>query len=256
MGQACYGCGEVGHYKRDCPKARNVGGAGRVQALGHREAVADPTVVTGTFLLDNSYECILFDSRAERSFVNHKFARLLKQKPRTLKEPFTVEMANGKTESTNSIYIGCTLTLNSHSFPIDLMPVSIKSFDVINGMDWLSLHRADIMCYKKAVYLNLPANETLIIYGDKPKTSLRIISSIQARKYLRKEYCAFLSHFVDTRLKTKELKNIPVVSDFPDIFPEELPGLPPQRQVEFKIDLVLGATPLAKSPYLLAPTEM
>ena len=89
-------------------------------------------------------------------------------------------MDNEKTESTSSIYIGCTLTLDSHSFTIDLMPVSIKSFDVIIGMDWLSLHRADIMCYEKAVHLNLLSGETLVVYGDKPGTNLRIISSIQA----------------------------------------------------------------------------
>ena len=178
---------------------------------------------------------------------------MLNQSPHAVKELFTVEMANGKTESTNSIYLGCTLTLDNHSFPIDLMPVSIKSFDVIIGMDWLSLHRADIMCYEKVVRLNLPSSETLIVYGDKPGASLRIISSIQAQKYLRKEYHAFLAHVVDTSLEVKELKNIPVVSDFPDIFPEKLPGLPPQRQVEFRIDLVPGATPVAKSPYRLAP---
>ena len=107
-------------------------------------------------------------------------------------------MSNGKTENTNSIYIGCTLTLDSRSFPIGIMLVSIKSFDIIIDMDWFSLHRADIMCYEKAVRLNLPSSETLIIYGDKPDASLRIISSIQARKYLRKEYRAFLEHVVDT----------------------------------------------------------
>lgn len=206
---------------------------GRVLAICHEEAVADPTVVTGTFLLDNSYACILFDSGAERSFVNQKFAHLLKQQSRALKELFTVEMTNGKTESTSSIYIGCTLTQDSHSFPIDLMSVSIKSFDVITGMDWLSLHHADIMCYEKVVRLNLPSNETLVIYCDKNGMNLRIISSIQAQKYLRKECHAFLAHVVDMSQETKDMKNIPEVRDFPDIFPEELPGLPPQRQVEF-----------------------
>lgn len=186
VGQACYGCDEVGHFKRNCPKATNTSGVGRVLAMGHEEALSGPTIVTGMFLLDNSYGCILFDSRAERSFVSQKFVHLLKQKPRALEKLFTVEMANGKTESTNCIYVGCTLTVDGHSFQIDLMLVSIKSFNVIIRMDWSSHRRADIMCFEKAVCLNLPNNETLVIYGDKSSTNHHIISSIQAQKCLRK----------------------------------------------------------------------
>ena len=105
------------------------------------------------------------------------------------------------------------------------MPVSIKSFDVIIGMDWLSLQRADIMCYEKAVRLNLSFDETLIVYGDKPSTNLRIISSIKAQKFLRKECRTFLDHVVDVSKETKSIQNIPMVRDVLDIFPEELPGL-------------------------------
>ena len=205
----------MGHYKRNCQKVGTADGVGRVLAIGHEDVVADHTVVTGMFLLDNSYACIMFDSGAERSFVNQKFSHLHKQKSRPLKEPFIVEMANGKTKSTSSIYIGCTLTLDSHSFPIDLMPVSIKSFDVIITMDWLSLHRADIMCYEKDVHLNLPTSETLVIYGDKPDTNLLIISSIQALKYLRKECHALLDHVLDTSQETEDKKNIPKCATFP-----------------------------------------
>ena len=77
-------------------------------------------------------------------------------------------MANGKAECTNGIYIGCTLTLDNYSFKIDLMRVTIKNFDVIIGMDWLGSHHADILCYERAVYLNLPNGEAFVIYGDKP----------------------------------------------------------------------------------------
>lgn len=91
--------------------------------MGQGEAVQDPAVVTGTFLLNHTYACILFDTRAEQSFVSNKFKHLLKQPPQKLNETFTMEMANGKTESTREIYIGCTLTLNQHVFRIDLMPV-------------------------------------------------------------------------------------------------------------------------------------
>ena len=102
------------------------------------------------FLLNDSYACILFDSGAKRSFVSDKFKYLLKQQPQKLNEAFTVEMANGKTESTKDIYVGCTLTLNNHTFQINLILVNIRSFDVIIDMDWLSPHHADIMCHEKA----------------------------------------------------------------------------------------------------------
>ena len=134
--------------------------------MGREEAVADPTVVSGTFLLDNSYANILFDSGVERSFVSHAFKHNLKHNPQPLTETFTVEMANGEKESASEVFVGCTLTLNDHSFPIDLMPVSIKSFDVIIGMDWLSPNHADILCFKKAIRLNLPSGQTLVIYGE------------------------------------------------------------------------------------------
>lgn len=76
-------------------------------------------------------------------------------------------MANGKTKTINDIYKGYTLTLNNHSFKINQMSVTIRSVDVIIGMDWLSPHHADIMCYERVVRLHLPNNKTMVIYGDK-----------------------------------------------------------------------------------------
>ena len=165
-------------------------------------------------------------------------------------------MANSEKESASEVFIGFTLTLNDHSFPIDLMPVSIKRFDVIIGMDWLSSNHVDIHCYEKSLRLNLPAGQTLMIYGDKLSSNLRIISCIKAQKLLRKECHAFLAHVINEKQEVKDLASIPKFCNFPDIFPEELPGIPPERQVEFRIDLLPGATPVAKSPYRLAPEEM
>ncbi|KAI3499634.1 hypothetical protein L1887_35438 [Cichorium endivia] len=112
------------------------------------------------------------------------------------------------------------------------------------------------MCYERGIRLHLPDDQTLVIYGDKPSTSLRIVSCIKARKYLQKRYHAFLAHVVDEKKEVKSIKEIPEVCDFSDVFPEDLPGVPPARQVEFRIDLIPGATPVAKAPYRLAPAEM
>ena len=150
------------------------------------EAVVDPTVVTGTFLLDNSYACILFDSGAERSFISHKFKHLLKHKSQPLNETFTVEMANENKESTNDVFIGCILILNDYSFPIDLVVVSIKSFDAIVDMDWISPNRANILCYEKAIRLNLPNVETLhkkqTFSGDKNRRNWSFMLSLKRRR--------------------------------------------------------------------------
>ena len=89
-------------------------------------------------------------------------------------------MTNGKTESTKYIYVGNTLTLHNHSFQINLMPVNIRSFDVIIGMDWLIPHHAGVMCCEKVIRLHLPNHETLIIYSDKTGANLRLIPCIKA----------------------------------------------------------------------------
>ncbi|KAL4590663.1 hypothetical protein LXL04_003603 [Taraxacum kok-saghyz] len=225
-GNACYGCGDVGHFKRECLKAAGTEN-GRVFGMGTKEALDDPRCVTGTFLINNLYATVLFDSGTERSFMNHKFRKLLTHESQKLNDTYIVAMANGHIESTNEILPNCTLTLNDHTFHVDLMPMTIGSFDVIIGMDWLELHHADVMCYEKAMRLNLPNGDKMIVYGDKSGDNLRIISYMKAQKYLHKKCYAFLAHIVDKSKEPKKIQDIPQVCGFPDVFPEDLPGLPP-----------------------------
>ncbi|GJY76185.1 putative reverse transcriptase domain-containing protein [Tanacetum coccineum] len=143
------------------------------------------------------------------------------------------------------------------------MPVELGSFDAIIGMDWLSKYQAVIVCAEKIV--SIPwGNETLIIYGDGSNqgnaTRLNIISCTKTQKYMQKGFPIFLAHVtakeVEDKSEKKRLEDVSIVRDFPEVFPEDLPGLPPTRQVEFQIDLVPGAAPVARAPYRLAPSEM
>ncbi|GJS06067.1 putative reverse transcriptase domain-containing protein [Tanacetum coccineum] len=179
----CYECGVQGHFKRECPKLKNnnnrgnqVGGGNapaKVYAVGHAGTNPDSNVVTGTFLLNNRYASILFDTGADRSFVSTAFSSQIDITPTALDHYYDVELADGRIIGLNTILRGCTLNILNHPFNIDLMPVELGSFDAIIGMDWL-----------------------------------------------------------------------------------DLPGLPPTRQVEFQIDLIPGAAPVARAPYRLAPSEM
>ncbi|KAJ9539016.1 hypothetical protein OSB04_031749 [Centaurea solstitialis] len=141
-------------------------------------------------------------------------------------------------------------------FSIDLIPIKIGSIDIIVGMDWMSNHRATICCAEQIVRLALPDGSVLEVHGEKPKKDIKLASFMKMRSHLRKECVAFMAHVVDKKAEEKTIQDIPVVREFPEVFPEELPGLPPPRQVEFHIDLVPGAGRIAKSPYRLAPSEM
>ncbi|GJZ38621.1 putative reverse transcriptase domain-containing protein [Tanacetum coccineum] len=206
-------------------------------ALGGRDASPDSNVITGTFLLNNRYATILFDTGADRSFVSNSFSAMIDITPTTLENHYDVELADGKIIGVNTIIRGCTLNFMNHPFNIDLMPVPLGSFDAIIGMDWLTKHHGVIICDKKIVRVPF-GREMLIFQGNrndqKKESRLNIISCTKAQEYLSKG----------------------VVTDFPEVFPEDLPGIPPTRQVEFQIDLVPGAAPVARAPYRLAPSEM
>ncbi|XP_035834025.1 uncharacterized protein LOC118482595 [Helianthus annuus] len=257
--RACFECGATNHFKKECPKLKDQNSnqaRGRAFVIGAGEARQDPNIVTGMFLINDIYASVLFDTGADRSFVSTSFRPLINVKPDKLKHKYVIELANGKLIETSEIIRGCTLNLENHKFSIDLLPVTLGSFDLVIGMDWFSRNRAEVICGEKTVRIPLPNGEVLIVQGEKGETRMKIISCMKAHKYLRKKYQAILAHIIGQESKERRIEDIPVVRDYPEVFPEDLPGLPPPRQVEFRIDLTPGAAPVAKPPYRLAPSEM
>ncbi|GKD16313.1 putative reverse transcriptase domain-containing protein [Tanacetum coccineum] len=147
---------------------------------------------------------------------------LARYTPYTLDVSYAVELADGRISETNTILRGCTLGLLGHPFNIDLMPVELGSFDVIIGMDWLANHHAVIVCDEKIVRIPF-GDEVLIVQVTKKE--------------------------IEEKLEEKRLEDVPTIRDFPEVFQEDLTGLPPTRQVEFQIDLVPGAAPVAKEEH-------
>ncbi|GJX77473.1 putative reverse transcriptase domain-containing protein [Tanacetum coccineum] len=143
------------------------------------------------------------------------------------------------------------------------MPVELGSFDVIIGIDWLVKYQAIIVCAEKIVRIPWE-NETLIVHGDGTnqghEARLHIISYTKTQEYMLKGCLVFLANVntkeTEDKSEKKRLEDVPIVRDFPDVFPEDLPSLPPNRQVEFQIDLIPGAAPVARAPYRLTPSEM
>ncbi|GJR25263.1 putative reverse transcriptase domain-containing protein [Tanacetum coccineum] len=192
---------------------------------------------------------------ADKSFVSISLAFMLNITPISLDTTYDIEMADGNLVGTNTIIQGCTLILLNQPFEIDLMPIKLGIFDVIIGMDWLSKYHARIICDEKVVHI-LIDGETLNIRGDRSKTRLNLMSYIKTETYISREYQVFIAQVMEKKSDEKRLEDIPVVREFLEVFPENLPDLPPARQVEFQIDLILGAAPVARAPYRLAPSEM
>ncbi|GKD44440.1 hypothetical protein Tco_1269085, partial [Tanacetum coccineum] len=136
-------------------------------------------------------------------------------------------------------------------------------FDIIIGMDWLSKYHAVIVCAKKIVRIPW-GNETLIVRGDGSnhgnETRLNIISCTKTQKYFLKGHHVFLARVTTNETEDKSgekrLEDVPIIRDFPEVFPKYLPGLPPTQQVVFQIDLIPGVAPVAQAPYRFAPSEM
>ncbi|GJY08921.1 putative reverse transcriptase domain-containing protein [Tanacetum coccineum] len=249
---------EQGHTRNRCPnkvKKEEVGEArGRAYAIKDAEPQG-PNVVMGMFLLTSRYASVLFDLGSDRSFVDTRFSSMLDIDPVKIDTSYEVELADGRVVSTNTVLKGCTLNLVNHIFEIDLMPIDIGTFDVIIGMDWLVKHDAIIICGEKVVHIPYE-NKTLTVKSDKGMSRLKVISCNKARKYIKQGCHLFLAPVTEKKSKEKQWEDVPVIRDFPDVFPDEFSGLLPPRQVEFRIDLVSGAAPVARAPYHLALFEM
>ncbi|GJU53429.1 putative reverse transcriptase domain-containing protein [Tanacetum coccineum] len=198
---------------------------------------------------------VLFDSEADKSFVSISLASKLNIPPIIIDTFYDIEMADENLVSTNTVIQGATLTLLNQPFKIDLMPIKLGSFDVVIGMVWLSKYHARIICDEKVIHIPID-DETLIIRGDQSKTRLNLISCIKTERYISRGSQVFVAQIMEKKSNEKRLEDIPVVKEFLEVFPEDLPGLPPVRQEEFQIDLIPGATLVARAPYRLAPSEM
>ena len=261
----CFKCGKAGHIARECrtsgPTPSKQSGTTPNKAPTARtfnmtvgDAIRDADVIAGTLSLNSISAHVLFDSGATKSFISQEFARKLNLKAEPLEEPLQVEIANQEVIPIDQICPNCEMEIEGQNFKVNLIPFKLGEFDVILGMDWLAKCEAHIDCKGKKIKIKLPGEKLVVFRGQ--KQTRKFLTMMQTKRLLRQGCEAYLAYVVDTERKIPNIKEVEVVNEFEDVFPKDLPRLPPDREIEFAIELVPGAAPVSKAPYRLAPVEL
>ncbi|XP_057518465.1 uncharacterized protein LOC130799384 [Amaranthus tricolor] len=228
---------------------------GRLTAISSKEAESARDVVTGTFLVNSVPVKVLFDTGASDSFVcTSKIKKLGLKNPESTSN--VVAIPTGELFQCNRLYRGVPLIIGGVVFPSNLYELDMDDLDIILGMDWLGHFKAEIECDKQEVRLVGPKGKRVKYNKGTPGSRAKMISSLRMKRLLRQGLPCYLCHVRRIEDKVMTLETVPVVNEFMDVFPDEIPGMPPTRDFEFTIDLVPGAGPISKAPYRMAPAEM
>ncbi|KAL0540220.1 hypothetical protein IC582_024453 [Cucumis melo] len=229
---------------------------GRVFATNKTEAERTGTVVTGTLPVLGHYALVLFDSGSSHSFISFAFVLHARLEVEPLHHVLSVSTPSGECMLSKEKVKACQIEIAGHVIEVTLLVLDMLDFDVILGMDWLAANHASIDCSRKEVTFNPPSMASFKFKGEGSRSLPQVISVIRASKLLSQGTWGILASVVDTREVDVSLSSEPVVRDYPDVFPEELPGLPPHREVEFAIELEPGTVPISRAPYRMAPAEL
>ena len=213
-------------------------------------------MITGIISVYDHDAYALVDPGATHSFISVPFTERHQIESQPIDGRMVVSVPNGDTMISGRIVPGSRLVIQNKDFPADLIVLGIHDFDIILGMDWLYKHRATLDCYKKEVRLVRPEEPGVIFRGIRRETAPSLINAMTAWKMLRKGCQGYLAFIVDRRQEGTRLEDIPIIKEFPDVFPDDISGLPPDREVEFTIDLIPEIEPISIPPYRMAPTEL
>ena len=213
-------------------------------------------MIVGTFTLRSLPLLSLVDSGSTHSYILSEHTHLLDIPVEILDVGMQVTSSFGETVMVRRLYRRCPLEVQGHVFAVDLIELPFYGFDLILGMDWLSEHKAVVNCETKRVSLRLADDYEVVIVGESVKFLSNVVSAVEASRLMSTGCEAYLAYVMNPEVKGVRAQDICTVRDFPGVFPEELLGLPSNREVEFGIELYANTTPVSISPYRMVPKEL
>ena len=224
--------------------------------MTQQDVDAAPDVVTVIISILDHDAYTLVDPEATHSFASKPFLDRFQIETQPLEGCMRVSLPTGDPLLVDRVVRDSRVLIEGKEFLADLVALDMRDFDLVLGMDWLSSHRATLDCYKKDVKLHRPGKLEVKFRGLRRELSSCMISAMMAQKMLRKGCQGYLSYVVETGKEGTTLDEIAVVREFPDVFLDDIAGLPPEREVEFTIDFILGTEPISIPPYRMAPAEL
>ncbi|XP_033513357.2 uncharacterized protein [Nicotiana tomentosiformis] len=245
----CFRCGQLGHHLRDFPQPPRNFSQAFIQS-------AAPTQTTGILSVYSFDALALIDPRYTHSYVSSYFALRFSRQPELLNDPFLVATPVGGSLLAEYVYRACQIQVEGRDTLADLIVLDMVDFDMLIGMGWLSSCYAMVDCHAKIVKFEIPNKPSFILKGGQVPETCKVVYFMKDQRLLKKGCFGLLAIVNDTRKETVSIENVLVVREFSDVFPEDLPGLPPVREIDFGIDLPPDTQPISIPPYRMAPVEL
>ncbi|XP_073314766.1 uncharacterized protein [Primulina huaijiensis] len=229
----------------------------RVYALTEDQAREAPGgVIAGTCIIYDHIARVLFDTGASHSFIASDYVDEYDLWTTPFHETVSVSTPAGRFIPSGQIVLDCVLHFDDSIMITNLIVLPMHDFDCIIGMDTLSSYRATVDCFHGVVRFRPYYGNKWNFYGRGSQVKIPLVSAMEMFRLLSLGNEGYMIYAVDTTKKEPKLSDIPIAKEFPDVFPEEIPGFPPQREIDFSIDLMLGIAPISRAPYRMAPAEL
>eukprot|EP00253_Pinus_taeda_P021672 PITA_21672 len=240
----------VGEVGRNVPRIN--------AALEDRQAEYQPTMVEFEGKISNLAISVLIDPGATLSYVNPKVVERCNLQSVKFKNPWIVQLATGAKWRVTAKINDCSFTIADQPITADLNILPLGSYDIRIGMDWLEKHWSLVDCKTKVIYYRDQQGNSKEMQGIRRPVQVRPITANQLVQFVWKgcQVYAIQVGYANSKDKSASLNNIPVIQEFTDVFPEEIPGLPPRRNIDFTIELVPGAAPVSRAPYRMSVPEL
>ncbi|XP_070019871.1 uncharacterized protein [Nicotiana sylvestris] len=220
------------------------------------EPESSAVVIAGTVSICSRDASVLFDLGSTYSYVSSYFASYLVMPRDSLSAPVYISTSVGYSIVVDRVYRSYVIVIRGLETRVDLLLLDMVDFDVILGMDWLSRYHAILDCDAKTVTLALPGLPRLEWRGTPGQSTSRVISYVKARRMIEKGCLAVLAYVRDSSAEVPSMDFVPIVREFLEVLPADLPGMPPDRDIEFYIDLAPVTQPISITPYRMALPEL